>query len=138
MLSFQKAWLHYQTALEKKISMTTKAITNICEELKGAQIKVKVKKKKKHVKKKKCQATKKGREDAGVYSRKSPLRRYCILNLQESFWVFKIITFSKKTQKDKVIFVPGGLSAQSAFHKTTTPQCVTSSMSESCDSERKP
>lgn len=31
-------------ALEKKISMNTKAITNICEELKGVQIKVKVKK----------------------------------------------------------------------------------------------
>lgn len=35
------------SALEKKISMNTKAITNICEELKGVQIKVKVKKKKK-------------------------------------------------------------------------------------------
>lgn len=34
------------SALEKKISMNTKAITNICEELKGVQIKVKVKNKK--------------------------------------------------------------------------------------------
>lgn len=47
-------------ALQRKISMNTKAITNICEELKGVKIKVKVKKYKKNeknAKKASCQAT---------------------------------------------------------------------------------
>lgn len=54
------------SALEEKISMNTKAITNICEELKGVEIKVSKKKKKeeeKNVRKKEeaasCQATEK-------------------------------------------------------------------------------
>ena len=76
--------------------MNTKAITNICEELKGVQIKVKVRKKKKrngeNVKKKKRKRKKKReresnaglqrREDAGGYSRKWALWLYGISDVQ--------------------------------------------------------
>lgn len=77
------------SAPRKKISMNTKAITNICEELKGVQIKVKVRREKKrngeNVKKKKKRKSHAGlqrREDAGGYSRKWPLWLYGISDVQ--------------------------------------------------------
>ncbi|KAI4830761.1 hypothetical protein KUCAC02_002374 [Chaenocephalus aceratus] len=59
--------MHYPTVtlpLEENISMNTKAITDMCEELKGVQIKVQ------------RETSEREREDAAGYGRKRRLRLY--------------------------------------------------------------
>lgn len=75
------------SALEEKISMNTKAITNICEELKGVEIKVSKKKKKKRKKtsekkKKQPHVRLQRKDDAVGYSKKWHFQLYGIWDSQ--------------------------------------------------------